>query len=779
MGQFSFGQSVPRTEDPRLLRGEGRFVGDFTLADQTYGYVLRSPHAHARILSINTEDAKRAPGVLAVFTEKDLAADGLGTTRVKMPMKRPDGSPIYQNPHPGLARNRVRFVGDYVAYVVAETLNQAKDAAELIAVDYEPLPANVDTATAIGPETVPVWDDCPDNISNLFEQGDKAAVDAAFESAHHVTRQRFVISRILPTAMEPRGCIGAYDRYEDRHTIYCAVGNIHAVRGLLAGDVFGVPENQFHVICGDIGGAFGSKGVTAPENIISLYASKKLGRPVKWVAERSEALLADEHCRDNVSDVELALNENGMFLALRVRTLCSLGAYLNSDRNLQATFGNLGSLAGVYRTPAIHVSVFGVFTHTMSTATYRGAGRPEATYLIEGIIDRAARETGIDRVELRRRNLIPPEAMPFKTGLIYTYDCGEFERNMDDAARMADVNGYEQRRRDSETQGRLRGLGITNPIERAGAPPGAETADIRFDPTGSVTLSVGTKSQGQGHDTMYKIILSEFLGVDSDDVYLIEGDTDKAAYGTGTFGSRSASVGGSAAFLAAEKIIDKGKRIAAHLLEAANEDIDFECGTFSVAGTDHTVTLKDVARAAYRPGGRPKGMEAGLFETGVFEPEAQTFPNGCHVCEIEIDPDTGTLTVERYTVVDDVGTVINELTLEGQVHGGVVQGIGQAVFEHMIYDRDTGQVESGSFMDYALPRASDVCSIEVESSPVPTATNPLGVKGAGEAGTVGALPGIMNAAVDALAPLGITHVEMPLTPEKLWRSIRDAQSDRS
>ncbi len=518
--------------------------------------------------------------------------------------------------------------------------------------------------------------------------------------------------------------------------------------------------------------------MTSPENIVSLYASKKLGRPVKWVAERSEALLADEHSRDNVSDVELALDDNGMFLALRVRTLCSLGAYLNSDRNLMATFGNLGSLAGVYRTPAIHVSVYGVFTHTMSTATYRGAGRPEASYLIEGIIDRAARETGIDRVELRRRNIIPPDAMPFKTGLTNTYDCGEFERNMDAAMRMADVAGYEARRAASAKRGKLRGLGITNPIERAGAPPGPETADIRFDPTGGVTISVGTKSQGQGHDTMYKIILSEFLGVDSDDVYVIEGDTDKVAYGTGTYGSRSASVGGSAAFRAAEKIIEKGRLIAAHLLEAADDDIVFERGAFTVTGTDRTVTLKDVARAAYRPGGRPKGLEAGLFETGVFEPEAQTFPNGCHVCEIEIDPETGRLVVERYAVVDDVGTVINELTLEGQVHGGVVQGIGQAVLEHMIYDRDSGQVASGSFMDYAMPRADDVCSIEVESNPVPTATNPLGVKGAGEAGTVGALPGIMNAAVDALAPLGITHVEMPLTPEKLWRAIRDARADR-
>ncbi len=776
MGQFSFGQSVPRTEDPRLLRGEGRFVGDFTLANQAYGYVLRSPHAHARIVSIDTEAAKRAPGVVGVFTNEDLVADGLGTTRAKVPRKRPDGSPMYQNPHPGLARERVRFVGDYVAYVVAETLAQAKDAAELIVVDYEPLPASVDTAAAMEPDTVPVWDDCPDNISNLFELGDKDAVDAAFARAHHVTRQRFVISRVLANAMEPRACIGAYDRHEDRHTIYCEVGNIHAIRGLLAGDVFGVPENRFRVICGDIGGAFGTKGVTAPENIVSLYASKKLGRPVKWVAERSEALLADDHCRDNVSDVELALDENGIFIALRVRTMCAIGAYLSSDRNLQATFGNLGSLAGVYRTPAIQVSVYGVFSHTMSTATYRGAGRPEATYLVEGIIDRAARETGIDRVELRRRNLIPPEEMPFKTGLIYTYDCGEFEHIMDETLEMADVAGFEERRAEAADRGKLRGLGITMPIERAGAPPGAETANIRFDPTGGVTLSVGTKSQGQGHDTMYKIILSDVLGVDSDDVYIIEGDTDKIAYGTGTFGSRSASVGGSAALRAAEKIIDKGKRIAAHLLEAADEDIAFERGTFSVAGTDRTVSLKEVAAASYRAATRPKGMEAGLFETGVFEPEEQTFPNGCHVCEIEIDRETGTLSVERYVVIDDVGNVINELTLEGQVHGGVVQGIGQAVLEHMIYEPGTGQVSSGSFMDYAMPRADDVCSIEVESHVVPTATNPLGVKGAGEAGTVGALPGIMNAALDALAPLGVSHVEMPLTSEKLWRVIRDASA---
>ena len=777
MGQFGFGQSVPRTEDPRLLRGEGNYVGDFVLLNMAYGYVLRSPHAHARILSVDVGAAKTAPGVLGVFTADDIAADGLGTTRCKIPRKRPDGSPMYQNPHPGLVGERVRFVGDQVAYVVAETLDQAKDAAEMIAVDYEPLPAVVETAAAFEPDAPPVWEDCPDNISNVFELGDAAAVDAAFAKAHHVTRERFVISRIAANAMEPRGCIGEYDTRDGRYTLHGCVGTLHSVRRMLAEEVFKVPENRFRVICGDIGGAFGSKGVTSTENILALYAARKVGRPVKWVAERSEAFLSDDHSRDNVSDVELALDEDGNFLALRVHNLCNLGAYLTSDRTLLSTFGNLGTLAGVYTTPAIHVTVHGVFTNTVATATYRGAGRPEAAYLIEGIIDRAAREMGIDRVDLRRRNIIPADAMPFKTGLVYTYDCGEFEKNMDEAMRLADTAGYESRRRESENRGKLRGLGISNPIERAGAAPGPDTAEIRFDPTGTMTLVVSTKSQGQGHDTMYKILMSHFLGVDSDDVMISEGDTDKVAFGTGTFGSRSAIIGGSAAYHAAGKIIEKGSRIAAHLLEAADADIEFERGTFTVAGTDRSVTLKDVAKSAYRPGGRPKGMEAGLFESATWEPETQTFPNGCHVCEIEIDPDTGRLEILRYVVVDDVGNVINELTLEGQVHGGVVQGVGQALMEHMIYDREGGQLTSGSFMDYAMPRADDICSIEVESNPVPTALNPLGVKGAGEAGTVGALPVVMSAALDALAPLGIRHIEMPLTPEKLWRAIRDARPD--
>ena len=779
MGQFGIGQPVPREEDPRLLRGEGEYVADMERPRLAYRTVLRSPHAHAKILRLDTRRAKTMPGVLAVLTYDDVKADGLGTTRCRIPRKRPDGSPMYTNPHPNLAHGRVRFVGDQVAYVVAETLDEAKDAAEAIEVDYQPLPSVVRTTDAVRPGAPPVWEDCPDNISNVFELGDKAAVDAAFAKAHHVARRRFVISRIAANAIEPRGCIGEYDSRHGRYTLYGCIGTIHSTRKLFAEDVFRVPENRFRIVCGDIGGAFGSKGVTSTENVLALWAARRIGRPVKWVAERSEAFLSDDHCRDNVSEAELALDANGHFLALRVKNLCNLGAYLSSDRTLLSTFGNLGTLAGVYRTPAIHVTVYGVFTNTVATATYRGAGRPEACTVIEGIVDQAARDLGIDKAEIRRRNVIPPSAMPFKTGLVFTYDCGEFEKNMTDALALVDYKGFEARRAEARKRGKLRGFGIANAIERAGAPPGPETAEIRFDPSGSVSLLVGTTSQGQGHETMYKIILSDRLGVDSTDVLLVQGDTDKIAWGSGTFGSRSAVIGGSAVVRAAEKIVEKGKKIAAHILEAAEADMEFDRGTFRVAGTDRKIALKEVAKASFQPGRVPPGVEPGLFETGFFEPAMQTFPNGCHVCEIEIDEDTGKAEIVRYAVVDDVGTVINPLTLHGQVHGGVVQGVGQALLEHMVYDRESGQLASGSFMDYAMPRADDICAIEVESNDVPTKLNPLGVKGAGEAGTVGALPVVMSAALDALAPLGVKDVAMPLSAESLWRAIQGARAGRA
>jgi len=776
MGQFGFGQAVPREEDPRLLRGEGFYIHDVVLANQVHGYVLRSPHAHARIARLDASKAKTTPGVLGVFTAEDIKKDGLGTTRCRIPRQRADGSPMYQNPHPGLVGDYVRFVGDQIAYVVAETLEQAKDAAELIEVEYEMLPAVGRLEDAILPGAPAVWKDCADNRAFLFQQGDKAATDAQFARAAKIVKHRFVISRIAANAIEPRGAVGEYDRRFDRYTLHSCIGTPHSTRRLLAEEVFKVPENKFRIVVGDVGGAFGSKGVTSTENILALYAAKKIGRPVKWVAERQEAFLSDDHARDNVSDVELALDANGKFLGLRVTNYCNLGAYLTSDRTILSTFGNLGTLAGVYTTPAIHVNVYGVFTNTVATATYRGAGRPEACYLIEAIIDRAARETGINRIELRRRNMIPPSAMPFKTGLIYVYDSGEFEKSMDEALHRADYKGFEARRAEAKKRGKLRGIGVCNPIERAGAPPGPETTQIRFDPTGTVTLVAGTVSQGQGHETMYKILLSHTLGIDSDDVMLLQGDTDKVQWGSGTFGSRSAVIAGSAVHAAAQKIIDKGRKIAAHILEAAESDIEFDKGTFTVAGTDRRIPLKEVAKASFQTARIPKGMEPGLIETGIFEPDSQTFPNGTHVCEIEIDPDTGRLDILRYVVVDDVGAVINELTLEGQVHGGVVQGVGQAILEHMNYDPKSGQLASGSFMDYAMPRADDICAIEVESHPVPTKLNPLGVKGAGEAGTVGGLPVIISAALDALAPLGITDIEMPLTSEKLWRAIRSARS---
>jgi carbon-monoxide dehydrogenase large subunit len=776
MGQFGIGQAVPREEDPRLLRGQGEYISDMSRPNQAYGYVLRSPHAQARIKSIDIRAAQQMPGVLAVYTEADLKADNIGTTKVRMPRKRPDGSPIVTTPHPGLARGVAHLVGDPVAYVVAETLAIAKDAAEVIEVDYEPLPSVVLTADAVKPGAPAVWEQCPDNISNVFEVGDKAAVEAAFAKAHHVTRQHFVISRIMHNAIEPRGCIGEYDLRSKRFTLYGCIGSVHSVRRAFAEDIFKVPENRFRVVAGDIGGAFGSKSVTAPESVMALYAARKLGRPVKWVAERSECFLSDDHCRDNVTDAELALDKDGKFLALRVKTLANLGAYLNSDTNLLPTFSNLGTLAGVYTTPAIHVTVLGVFTNTTTTAPYRGAGRPEACYVIEGIIDRAAREMGIDRVEIRRRNIIPPTAMPFKTGLVFTYDSGEFEACMDEALHGADYPSFEQRRAESKKNGKLRGLGIANAIERASAPGMGESAEIRFDSTGSVSLLVGTTSQGQRHETMYKIILSDKLGIDTDEITFVQGDTDKIAFGTGTFGSRAAVIGGSATVRASEKIIAKGKKIAAHIFEAAEEDIEFAKGAFAVAGTDKRMALKEIARASFQLARLPKGMEPGLFETAIYDPEGQTFPCGTHVCELEIDEETGKIALDRYVAVDDVGTVINALTLHGQVQGGVAQGVGQALSEAIVYDPDSGQLISGSFMDYGMPRADDLCAIHVDDHPTPTKTNPLGAKGAGEAGTVGALPAVMNAALDALAPLGIRHIEMPLTPEKIWRAIRDART---
>lgn len=774
MGQFGIGQPVTRFEDARLLRGQGRYVNDITMPGQVYLVYVRSPHAHADIRSIDCSAAAAAPGVIGVYTAEDLAESGLGTIPITLKRSRPDGSPMFTKSHRGLAEERVRHVGDPVVAVVAETLMQARDAAELVSIDYADRPSVTATAEACASGAAPVWDECADNICNVFEVGNKAATEAAFAKAAHVVRRTYTISRVHAQYMEPRGALGSYDAGEDRYTLYADSQYPHRIREVLARYIFGIPEHRIRVVSDNVGGAFGTKGWAYSEHRLVLWLARKLGRPVKWACDRSEALLCDEHGRDCVSEAELALDAQGNFLALRVTNTSNLGAYVSSDRQLAPTFNNLGSLVGVYGIAAAHVRVLGVFTNTNSIAPYRGAGRPEAIYVIERLIDEAAAQLGIDRIELRRMNLLPASAMPYKTALTFTYDCGEFEQNLDQALALGEYGGFAKRRDEAAQRGKLRGLGIVNAIERAGA-PGMEYAELRFEPGGTATILMGSKDQGQGHATTFTQIVCERLGLEPADLRFIDGDTDKVAYGTGTFGSRSAAIGGSALAAAADKIIVKGKKIAAHLLEAGEVDITFAEGRFSIAGTDRGVDLKDVAKAAFVQGKLPRGMEPGLFENGTFSPEAETFPNSCHVCEVEIDPDTGVVKLAAYSVVDDVGTVINPLTLKGQVHGGLVQGISQILMEQVVYDPDSGQLITGSFMDYAMPRASDGCNMEVGSNPVPTKRNPLGVKGAGEAGTVGALAAVMNAILDALKPLGVTEMEMPATSERVWRAIRDAR----
>ena len=770
MGRFGIGQPIKRFEDVRLVRGEGRFHDDVNLSGQAHAVIVRSIHAHARMLAIDAARALRAPGVLAVFTGSDVAH--LGTMKMLLQRKRPDGSPMFAPPHRGLTRERARYVGDPVAMVVAETLAQAEDAAEWVRIDYEPLPSVTSTAEAVGGP--PVWDECPDNVSNVHEVGDRAATEAAFARAARVVRRRYVITRVHAQYMEARGAVGAWDPGEQRYTLHADVQYPHRVRTALATNILNVPEHQIRVIVGDVGGGFGTKGWQYPEHRLVLWAARRLGRPVKWRCERREAIPADEHARDNVTDAELALDADGRFLALRVRTLANVGAYVSSDRNLLATFSNIATLVGVYTFPAAHVQVTSLLTNTNSTAPYRGAGRPEATYVIERLIDDAARELGVDAVDLRRTNLVPASAMPYKTATGVTYDCGDFAGQMEAALKLADVAGFPARREAARRRGRLRGLGIANAIERA-AGPQPEFAEIRFAPSGSATVFMGTKNQGQGHETTFKQILHERLGLDPGDVRYIDGDTDRVAFGMGSMGSRSTVIGGTALWTAADKIIAKGRKIAAKMLEAAEADITFADGAFSVVGTDRALPLKDVARAAFHPGSLPRGLEPGLYETGTFSPLSDTWPNGCHVCEVEIDPETGAVALVAYVVADDVGTVINPVTLKGQIHGGVAQGVGQALMEQIVYDPDSGQLLTASFMDYALPRADTLPEMVVESHPVPTKLNPLGAKGAGEAGTVGALPVVMNAVLDALAPLGVRHLDMPASAERVWNAIRDAR----
>jgi aerobic carbon-monoxide dehydrogenase large subunit len=683
-----------------------------------------------------------------------------------------DGRPAPHPRFPALVADRVRWVGDYVAFVVALTREAAADAAERIAVDYEPLPAIASTAGAVEPGAARVWDECPDNIAFFHAEGDAEAVEAAISRAAHVVRRRLAVNRVTAAAMEPRGAIGDYNAAEDRWTIYTTLQRTHGYRAELAGQVLRVPESRVRVVAGDIGGSFGMKSALYNEVALVLLAAKTVGRPVKWTSTRSEAFLSDAQARDHVCDAELALDADGRFLGLRVKTISAVGAYPQTGSNMFVM--NLGTLAGVYRTPAVRAEVTAVYTHTNPMRPYRGNGRPEFAYVIERMVDEAARELGLDAIELRRRNLIPPEAMPFKSGLTFTYDCGEFEKNLELALRLADAAGFAERRAVSLGRGRLRGLGLSNTIERAAA-GGFEAAEIRFDRTGTATLLSGSVSQGQGHETVYKQLLSDRLGIDPQLVHYLQGDTDKVAIGEGTGGSRSAALGGSAVHLATERILGKARTIAAHLLGSTAEEVKFADGLFTAPRSNRALTIGEVAAQSCDPENLPDGIEPGLIAGAVFTAKEQNFPNGVHVCELEIDPETGAVEILRYSVVDDVGTVLNPLLLEGQILGGIAQGLGQVLLEDIRFDAATGQLLTGSFMDYAMPRADVFSPFACANNPVPTKTNPLGVKGAGEAGAVGAMPAVGNALADALAPLGVSDLAMPATPERLWRAIRAAQ----
>jgi carbon-monoxide dehydrogenase large subunit len=665
-----------------------------------------------------------------------------------------------------------------VALVVAGTHEQAVDAAELVAVEYEPLPPVADTAAATRPGAAAVWDEAPDNVAFVWEAGNRDAVARAFEAAAHVTRLDFVVTRVAAAPLEPRAAVGEYDRRAGRYTLHTGIQGPHLLRTILAEQVFRVPQSHLRVVTGEVGGSFGMRSGIYPEHVLVLWAARRLGRPVKWTSHRREGFVSDEHGRDNVSTAELALDADGKFLALRVGIALNIGAYL-TPRSAGPGTNNVGGVAGTYTTPAIHVCTTGVYTNMTPTGPYRGAGRPEATYAIERVIDVAARELGLDPLELRRRNLIPASAMPFKTGLVFTYDCGDFARGLDMALGLADHAGFARRRAEAERRGKLRGLGLANPIEVAGGPYTAvnpDTAELRVNPDGSVSLFAGTTSMGQGNETAFAQIVSDRLGVPAARIQVFWGDTDSLGAGRGNGGSGALTVGGSAVTRATEKVIERGRRIAAKLLEASHEDIVLRDGKFSVAGTDKGVTWASVARTAYVPRQLPAGMEPGFSETAAFTPPAVTFPNGTHVCEVEIDPETGHVHIDRYAVVDDVGRMVNPMLVKGQIHGGVAQGLGQGLFEQLAYDPETGQLLAGSFMDYAMPRAEDMPHLEVDGHEVPTQINPLGAKGVGEAGTVGALPALVNAVNDALAPFGVRHLDMPVTPERVWRAIHTVRA---
>ncbi len=785
MGENGIGARLARKEDPRFLVGKGNYVDDINRPGQAYAAFVRSPYAHANIKSVDTSAAAAAPGVLAVYTGDDIAADNVGPLICGWAITSKDGSPMNMPPHTVLAQGKVTYVGDHVAMVVADTQAQARDAAELVNVDYEELPAVVSTGDADAASAAQIHEVAANNTCFDWELGDRADVDAAFEGAAHVTTLELVNNRLVPNAMEPRAAVGDYDRATDSLTLYTTSQNPHVARLVLSAFFQIAPEHKLRVVAPDVGGGFGSKIYVYSEETACVWAARKVNRPVKWTAERSESFLSDAHGRDHVTKVDLAMDGDGKFLAMRCSTKANLGGYMSLFSSAVPTYMYATLLAGQYTTPKVYAEVKAVFTNTTPVDAYRGAGRPEATYVLERVVEAAAREMGMDPAELRRKNLIQPDQFPYETPVIHTYDCGDYGASLDKAMEIADYAGFQGRRAQSEANGKLRGIGFSNYIEACGIAPSAavgalgggvglwEAAQVRFNPTGNVTVFTGTHAHGQGHETTFAQVVSDQLGVPVENVEIVHGDTDKGPFGMGTYGSRSIAVGGAAIVKAGEKIIAKGKKIAAHILEAAEEDIEFTEGNFTVAGTDKAMNIGEVAFAAYVPHNYPEGVEPGLDETSFYDPLNFSFPSGTHICELEVDPDTGIVEIVNYTAVDDFGTVINPMIVEGQVHGGIVQGVGQALIESTAYDPQSGQLLTGSFMDYTMPRADDVPSFNVDTTVTPSPLNPLGVKGCGEAGAIAAPAAVMNALTDAL---GTEAIDMPATPERVWRVAQSRQA---
>jgi len=769
------GASVLRKEDFRFITGKGQYTDDINRQGQAYAYFLRSPHAHATIKKLDISAAKKAAGVVGVLTGDDLAADKVGGLICGWMIHNKDGSPMKAGAHPALAQGKVRYVGDHVAVVIADTYSQAKDAADLIVVEYGVLPAVVDMNDAVKKGATVIHDVASDNRVYDWHLGDKAATEAAFKKAKHITKLDLVNNRLIPNAMEPRAAVGDYDSGQEQFTLYTTSQNPHVARLVLSAFIGIAPEHKLRVIAPDVGGGFGSKIFIYAEETVCVWAAKKVGRPVKWTADRTEAFLSDAHGRDHLTHAEMAMDDKGKILGLRVHTKANLGAYLSTFSSCVPTYLYAPLLSGQYDIPAIYAEVDGIYTNTAPVDAYRGAGRPEATFVVERLMEVAARELGMDPAQFRRKNFI--RSFPHQTPVIMAYDTGDYVASLDKALEMADYKNFGKRKKESAKHGKLRGIGFSAYIEACGIAPSAavgslgagvglwESAEVRVNPIGTIEVLTGSHSHGQGHETTFAQLVSDRLGVDINSVAIVHGDTDKVQFGMGTYGSRSGAVGMSAISKALDKVIAKGKKVAAYALEAAEKDIEFKDGRFSVAGTDKSLAFGEVALQAYIAHKFTGAeLEPGLKEGAFYDPTNFTFPSGVHICEVEIDPDTGVTKIERWTAVDDFGTIINPMIVEGQVHGGIAQGVGQALFEGAHYDKN-GQLVTASFMDYTMPRADDLPSFEIGTTTTPCTSNPLGIKGCGEAGAIAAPPAVINAITDAI---GHENIAMPATPQAVW-----------